>query len=450
MIQRNAFSFLEEWKEKKARKPLLVRGARQVGKTSLIRAFGNKYKCFVELNLERKIHYDLFEIDEISKILDVAYLLTNKQPVENSTLFFIDEIQEHPNAIKLLRYFYEEYPDIHVIAAGSLLEFALKEVPSFPVGRIEYLYLHPLNFQEFLVAIDHKQALQAFSEVPIPSFAHSVLIDLFNLYATIGGMPELVSNYIEHKNISKLNRAYKTIWQTYKDDVEKYGKNSTIQNVIRHVISTAPFEQDRIKFANFGGSNYRSREVGEALKSLDLAKIIRLVYPTTATELPVLPDLKKSPRLQFLDTGLLNQVLQLQSEMVSLTDLSSVYRGRIIQHLIVQELISINDFSSDIPYFWVRESKNANSEVDIVYPFKNLLIPIEVKSGKAGTLRSLHEYMDRSNHDYAVRVYAGLFKIEELVTRKGKPYLLMNLPYYLGTKIPHYLNYFIDNYSIEN
>ena len=448
MIQRNALSALLQWKNNTKHKPLILRGARQVGKTSLIREFAKQFKCFVELNLEREKNLNLFEMDDVNDILNAAFLLTNTMPVEQSTLLFIDEIQESPKAIQQLRYFYEERPDIYVIAAGSLLEFALKEVPSFPVGRIEYLYLHPLNFQEFLEGMGQEQALKALNQVPLPEYAQPSLLALFNNYAIIGGMPEIVADYVKNKNLPQLIKSYHTIWQTYKDDVEKYGKNNTIKSVIRHVIEKAPYEQDRIKFANFGGSNYRSREVSEALHSLDLAKIIRLVYPTTVTQVPILPDLKKSPRLQFLDTGLLNNILQLQGEMIPINDLSNFHRGRIIQHLVTQELISIHNDSSYLPHFWVRESKDTNSEVDVIYQHNQLLIPLEIKSGKSGSLRSLHQFIERTNHAYAVRLYGGKFTIEEAITPGGKPYLLMNLPYFLGTKIPEYLNYFIKNHVI--
>jgi predicted AAA+ superfamily ATPase len=449
MIIRNAYQTLLQWKKKPKHKPLLLRGARQVGKTSLVREFAKEFECFVELNLERERNNNLFKVDDVNDILNAAFLFANKVPVEGSTLLFIDEIQESPKAIQMLRYFYEERPDIYVIAAGSLLEFALKEVPSFPVGRIEYLYLHPLNFQEFLGGIKQNQALKAMNEVPLPTYAHASLLDLFNSFAIIGGMPEITADYIENKNLPVLHKSYNTIWQTYKDDVEKYGKNNTIKNVIRYVIEKAPYEQDRIKFANFGGSNYRSREVSEAMHSLDLAKIIRLVYPTTACKPPALPDLKKSPRLQFLDTGLLNHILQLQGEMIPLKDLNDFHRGKIIQHLVIQELISINSSTSQVPYFWVREAKGANSEVDIVYQHKQLLIPIEIKSGKSGTLRSLHQFIEKTNHCYAVRLYAGEYSVEKTKTPGGKPYLLMNLPYFLGTKIPEYLSHFVETYDMD-
>lgn len=449
MIQRIAYQKLLQWKNSSKHKPLLLRGARQVGKTSLVRTFAKDFECFVELNLEREKNKNLFEIDDVNELLNAAFLLTNTMPVEGSTLLFIDEIQESPKAIQMLRYFYEERSDIYVVAAGSLLEFALKEVPSFPVGRIEYLYLHPLNFQEYLEGLRHEQAIKALDKVPLPQHAHATLLDLFNSYAIIGGMPEIVADYVENKNLPLLNKSYNTIWQTYKDDVEKYGKNNTIKSVIRYVIDKAPYEQDRIKFANFGGSNYRSREVSEAMHSLNLAKIIRLIYPTTEIQPPILPNTRKSPRLQFLDTGLLNQILQLQGEMIPLKDLSNFHKGRIIQHLVVQELISINNDNSQVPHFWVRESKTANSEVDVVYQHKQYLIPVEIKSGKAGTLRSLHQFIERTNHPYAVRLYGGEFSVEETKTPNGKPYILMNLPYYLGTKIPEYLEYFVENRFID-
>ena len=151
--------------------------------------------------------------------------------------------------------------------------------------------------------------------------------------------------------------------------------------------------------------------------------------------------MKKSPRLQFLDTGLLNHILNIQGEMIGLKDMSDFQRGKIIQHLIYQEVLTQSEYAV-MPHFWVKESKDSNAEVDLVYPFRNLLIPIEIKSGKTGTLRSLHEFINRSEHTMAVRFYAGHFNIEHTTTPQGKAYSLMNLPYYLGTQLPQYLEYF--------
>ena len=447
-IQRNAYQKLLEWKSSSNRKPLLLRGARQVGKTTLIREFSQEFGNYIELNLEKEVDRNLFRTDDINKILNAAYLLKNIALSDKPTLLFIDEIQESPKAIQLLRYFYEEKPELYVVAAGSLLEFVLRKVPSFPVGRIEYLYLHPLNFEEYLGAIQHSGAKEALQTVPLPDYAHSVLLNLFHEYAIVGGMPEALSIYVKDKNIAGLAKTYNTLWQAYKDDIEKYSRNDTNKKIIRHIVETAPNEIDRIKFEGFGQSNYRSREVGEAMRSLDLARVIQLIYPTTSLSPPIIANLKKRPRLQFLDTGMLNNILLLQGEMIAVQDLNDFYRGKIIHHLVCQELISIHDDISYKPHFWVREEKDTNSEVDIVYRHEKYIIPIEVKSGKQGRLRSLHQFVERVNHPYAVRIYGGEFKIEKTKTPKGVSYFLMNLPYYLGTKIPEYIDCFVKNYKL--
>jgi predicted AAA+ superfamily ATPase len=447
-IHRDAYNKLLNWKTITHRKPLLLRGARQVGKTTLVRLFAKEFSNYIELNLEKKADRDLFErTDEISKLLSSIYLLKQLIPSKGSTLIFIDEIQESPKAIQLLRYFHEERPDLFVIAAGSLLEFALKQVPSFPVGRIEYLTLHPVNFPEFL-GVKNPGAREVLFQLPVSEYAHQILLDLFHEYAITGGMPEVISNYAEDDNIATLTGIYKRLWQSYKDDAEKYARNTTERNVIRHVIETAPKETDRIKFEGFGNSAYRSREVGEAFRALDLSRIIQLIYPSTNIKPPVIANLKKRPRLQFLDTGLITHSLMLQGEMIGIKDLNDFYRGKIIQHLIAQEFISIQDDSGYKPHFWVREEKNSNAEVDLIYQYRQYVIPVEVKSGKQGSLKSLHQFVERSNHPFAVRFYQGEFSIKNAKTPQGIPYLLMNLPYYLGTQIHSYIAYLIENQPI--
>ena len=207
------------------------------------------------------------------------------------------------------------------------------------------------------------------------------------------------------------------------------------------------YVDQRVKFQNFGNSNYRSREVGEAFRNLNAAQIIQLIYPTTSIEVPVRQDAKKSPRLQFLDTGLINYDLKIQAGLLALNDFSNAYKGAIIPHIIAQEVLSLNTINNPKPHFWVREKAQASAEVDLVMQHQDKLIPIEVKSGPTGTLKSLHEFIERSNHNYAIRMYAGEFSIEEHQTpNMKKKYKLMNMPYYLGTKLPEYIDYFIKNY----
>ena len=443
---------LELWKKDSNRKPLIIRGARQVGKTTLIKEFAKSYKHSILLNLEKPSDSAYFNNNnEVKTIVESLFLSRNISITSiNETLLFIDEIQESPKAIQMLRYFYEEFQALNVIAAGSLLEFAMKEVKNFPVGRVEYLHLHPLNFIEYLEAINHHGALEQIEKIPCESYAHPILLDLFNQYAIVGGMPEVISKFIEMGSMTELSKVYENIWGTYRYDVEKYASNETERKIIKHIMSTAHWYIDqRIKFQNFGQSNYKSREVGEAFRNLDDAKIIQLIHPTTDAEIPVKADLRKSPRLQFLDTGLVNNELGIQSEMLLFKDLSNSYKGAVIPHLITQELISLNTLTNKKPNFWVREKKQSSSELDLVFTYRDKVIPIEIKSGTEGTLKSLHQFVEQSKHPYAVRIYVGEFKIVETKTPGGTPYLLMNLPYFLGTKIPEYIGYFIENYQIR-
>lgn len=433
---------LIQWKNSKKRKPLIIRGARQVGKTTLIRDFAKNYSYSIFLNLEKPIHRQYFDdFDDIQSIVEALFLSYEIQSDKlGETLLFIDEIQESPKAIQMLRYFYEEVSDLHVISAGSLLEFVLQKVKSFPVGRVEFLYLHPFNFQEYLQANQKTDLLTQLLKTPVKPIAHKLLMEAFHRYAIIGGMPEVIKTDIENKSLSDLPMVYESIWATYKNDIEKYTNNDTARRTINHIMASAHlFLDKRIIFQGFGNSNYKSREVGEAFRILDDAKIIRLIYPSTNTEIPIVPDLKKSPRLQFLDTGLVNYSLQIQGEMLALNDLSSTYKGAVIPHLFTQELISIAHISSHKPNFWVREKKQSSAEVDLIYPYNNMVIPIEIKSGSTGSLKSLHQFVDEADHHFAIRIYGGVFKLENTITPRGKPYLLLNLPYYLGTRISAYI-----------
>lgn len=451
-FNRNIFNNLVRWKNKPSRKPLVLRGARQVGKTTLVEEFSKTYTYHIMLNLERSEHVRYFnDFSNVQKIVEAMFIEHNIPINQRSnTLLFIDEIQESPKAIALLRYFYEDLPDLHVISAGSLLEHVMQEVKSFPVGRIENLYLHPLNFSEYLEARRLSVVLDEFNKIPVSNNAHRALQNHFHDYAIIGGMPEVVRTYITQKSISDLLPVYESIWSTYKEDIEKYARNSTEARVIRHIVNTAHLYVDkRIKFQNFGNSNYRSREVGEAMRNLNDAKVIQLIYPSTNVNPPIIANLRKAPRLQFLDTGLVNYELGIQADMLAMKDLNTAYKGAIIPHLITQELMSLQSYQYKKPNFWVREKSQASSEVDIIFQHQDMIIPIEIKSGKEGKLRSLHQFVEQSPHPYAIRMYAGEFKVEQHQTPTAKKkYLLMSLPYYLGNKLPEYISYFTENYSL--
>ncbi|MCB0635025.1 MAG: ATP-binding protein [Lewinella sp.] len=443
---RKALNDLIQWANQSDRKPLIIRGARQVGKSTLVRMLAKEhYSHYIELNAEKPDIQDLFErFPRLNDFLQAIFLRNNIQTTPDQCLIFIDEIQESPAAIRLLRYFYEEAPEVPVIAAGSLLDFVLGEIESFPVGRVSYYYLNPLDFEEFLLWQGQDLAVEAVRTIPTPEYAYETLFSWYHTYVLLGGMPEIVARYAESSNIAQLQPLFAGLWQGFMDDVEKYGSSNKQRQVLRHVIRTAPLAIDRIKFEGFGQSSYSSREIGEALRALDLARIIRLIYPTTQTEPPMVSDLKKRPRLQVLDTGLLNYAMGIQEELLAVEDLHQVYRGRIIQHHLTQELQSLFTHKDYKPHFWVREKANTNAEVDLIYAFRQYLIPIEIKSGPEGRLRSLHQFIGRCPHPYAIRFLRNQCSIEQYQTLDGKPYYLMNLPYFLMGQLDRYLPYFLD------
>ena len=426
---------------------MVIRGARQVGKSTLVKEFGKEFRYSIILNLEKPQDKNLFErLNNANDIINAIFISKGIPYTKEAILIFIDEIQESPQALKMLRYFHEEYPDLYFIAAGSLLEFALRKVPSFPVGRVNQVVLHPFDFEEFLLALNRRDIIHELETIPVRKYAHDTILDLFHDFTIIGGMPEIVKTFVEEGNMINLGRIYNNLWQSYRDDVEKYASNSTERKVIRHIIDTAPFEKDRITLAGFGNSNYRSREVGEALRCLDMARIIQLIYPSTNIEPPAAPDFTRKPRLQFVDTGLLNYSIGHQAEMIGLHDLTGFYRGKIIQHLTAQQLQAQYSLPHYKPMFWVREKANSNAEIDLLYQYNKYLLPIEVKSGTQGTLRSLHQFIERSSHKYGVRLSANNFSVEKVRTPAGTTYILMNIPYYTSTRIPQYVKWLIDNY----
>jgi uncharacterized protein len=432
-----------DWQTNARRKPLILRGARQVGKSTLVHKWGSTYKYFVALNLEKSNDRKYFDKErEVTEIWDQILFEKNIPNDPKHTLLFIDEIQEIPHVIKQLRYFYEDLRELHVIVAGSLLEFSLGEISSFPVGRVTEMILHPMDFEEFLMALGETAALEQLNIIPMNAFAFDKLLKLFNTYLIIGGMPEVIKQYVKSGfSMVGLHDIYASIWQTYKSDIIKYAKNNTEAKVLRFIVDAAPYIRDRISFAGFGGSNYRSREVGEAFRALDLAKIIYLIYPTTQTAPPQLPDMLRKPRLQFLDTGLMNYASEIQSELLLLDDLNDYYRGFVVNHGVTQELIANTQNTFFKPQFWVRENANSNAEVDLTYKWKQFLLPIEVKSGAKGSLKSLHEFMDVAPHNFAIRFLGNKVLLEDAQTRKGKTFKLLNLPYFAASQLDHYIEW---------
>lgn len=441
IFQRTILSELSRWKQQANRKPLILRGARQVGKTTAINVFGKSFDYFLSFNLEIATDRHLFETIEEPENLMAALLFSRSVPANSGqTLIFIDEIQQSPKAVSQMRYFHELFPQYFFVAAGSLLETAIGRNISFPVGRVEFRAMRPLSFTEFLDAFAEKNVKDILQTFPFPSFAHDILLNLFRQYTFIGGMPEVVSKYIETRDLIRLQPIYESLLVSYIEDVEKYAPNELLKHVLSFLIRRSfLFAATRIKFQGFGKSNYGSKEVGEAFRLLEKTMLLRLVYPSVETKPPLVPDLRKSPRLQFLDTGLVNYVAGLQENLFGQHQLNEIYEGRIIEHVAGQELLAQTHQTLAGLNFWVREKRQSQSEVDYLYPYKGRIIPIEVKSGPTGHLRSLHLFIDAGGSDLAVRIYTGHLKIEQHQTISGHPFTLLNLPCYLISELDRYL-----------
>ena len=432
MFYRKTILQLRSWAENPKHKPLVLRGARQVGKTTTIELFAKEFDTFLHLNLDRRADLNIFEENHSAEdVLTAIYLLKNKLRKEGRTLLFIDEIQSSSKAMALLRYFYEDFPDLYVIAAGSLLETLIDREIVFPVGRVEYLAMRPCSFSEFLGALGEDQLQKSLLAVNLPAGVHSRVMKLFNEYALVGGMPEAIAFYSEKRDWVALRKIYDAIITGYQDDTEKYAKNDSHLNVLRHILMYGwRFAGQRIKFERFANSNYKSREMGEAFRTLEKAMLLELSYPTTDADIPALPDLKKSPKLLWLDTGIVNHVAGLQKELFGVQDISDAWRGKIAEHIVAQGIISCNDSVLAKRNFWVREAKNSQAEVDLVTQYDTKLLPIEVKSGDNSRLKSLHLFMEQSRGDIAVRFWNQTLRKDIINLPSGKKYTLLNVPYY--------------------
>ncbi len=439
MFERNALRWLRQWRIKSSRKPLVIRGARQVGKTSLVDSFAKEFDCYMKFNLDNVEDLALFAKEQpIEELFETLLLVRGKRKDAGSTLLFIDEIQNSPIAIKMLRYFYENLPEVYVIAAGSLLEtmlFQNREV-SFPVGRVEYMALHPCSFDEFLGALGESSLQDSVRSVCVPEVLHNRVEKLFDIYTLIGGMPQVVAEYAATRDIVALDDIFQSLLAGYQDDVEKYSSSEMSRNVIRHIITNGwGYADEQITFDHFAASNYKSREVSEAFRTLEKTMLLELCYPTTQTNIPIIPDHKKHPKLLWLDTGIMNYAAGVQRELIGKDDINDAWRGKIAEHIVGQELLTLSPQYLIKRAFWVRESKNAQAELDYLYNSREYgLIPIEVKAGSNAHLKSLQSFMCASASTTAVRFWNKPLRKDRVVCN-DKAFTLLSLPYYYAGQL---------------
>lgn len=435
MFRRIAQKYLYEWAQKEERKPLVLRGARQVGKTTLVKMFAADFDHYIYLNLEEKEDAELFAADSSFDDLLVGIFFKANIPIDSSrTLIFIDEIQNEPKAVQALRYFYEKRPDLYVIAAGSLLESLMGRHISFPVGRVEYMALHPCTFVEFLMAIGEDMLANQIEKIAVPQSLHGYTLDLFKKYMIIGGLPEVVANYAQYRDMVRLGGVFNALLSGYRDDVEKYADKPKEQDSIRYILNYGwTSAGHRIQFAKFTNSSFKSADVSNAFRTLEKTLLLELVYPLTSTSFPILPDLKKSPKLLWFDTGLVNYVTGMQEELLFTPNSDELWNGDIAEHIVAQELLGATTLFGEKRMFWVRDARNSQAEVDFVIRHKSHLLPIEVKTGSNSKLRSLHQYMEESNENIALRLWNGPMTSDVITRTDDRPFTLYNIPlYYAG------------------
>ncbi len=438
MIHRQLLHELQLWSKRDNRKPLVLRGARQVGKTTLIDEFSKQFDVYIKLNLEQSADAFIFsKSDNIKEIFQ--YLCLQKKVFADKTkrvLLFIDEIQNEPKAVGLLRYFYEEMPWLHIIAAGSRLQTLIKQRVSFPVGRVEYLSLRPCSFLEYLNAIGEETLAEMIRNISVSPVFHECILSHFNRYALIGGMPEALADYAQYADFSHLSPIYRSLLDGYNEDVEKYAKNENQVRVIRHLLTHGWAEAGQtITFNRFGGSSYTSKEVHEALEVMQKAFLLNLDYPVTNVKAPAIPSLTRQPKLIWVDSGIMNFSVDIQTEYLQSTSLVDVWKGHAAEQIVAQELRVVLDRNyRNEQYYWIRDKKGSTAEVDFVWQYNSEIIPIEVKSGTNAHLRSIHSFMSQTDApNIAIRIWPGEYSIDDLVSPTGHKFRLVNLPfYYIG------------------
>ncbi|MCP4156230.1 MAG: ATP-binding protein [bacterium] len=433
-MKRRILDELKEWKNYSRRKPLLIRGARQVGKTFIIRQLGKEFRDFQEINFELKPGAgNAFEKDlDPHRIIRDLALVTGKKIIPGETLLFFDEIQEAPNAIKALRYFYEMLPQLHVVAAGSLLDFELDKI-GLPVGRISSIYMYPLSFMEFLRARDDVLLLESLinhdCSEKISEVAHRKLLEYLGEYMTVGGMPEAVKCFIETSDFKQCFMIHDSIIDTYRQDFNKYALKYQLKYVELLFNSIPALQAKKFKYSNVPGE-YRKRELRPALDLLEKAGVVVKATHNSGQGIPLAVAAKPETfKVVFLDIALSQTLLGVdRASWLLEPEISFINKGALTEAFVGQELLaySASNRKGGL-YYWHREARTSNAEVDYLISVAGNIIPVEVKSGSTGSLKSLRYFLDNHKRSpYGVR-----FSLSNFSTDNGT----RNYPLYAVAKL---------------
>lgn len=443
-MERTRLVDLKDWLHSKDRKPLLIRGARQVGKTWLVRQLAKLANLeLIELNFEeRKQDVSLFRTNDPQLTLLEIGASRNITIHSKKSLLFLDEIQAAPELLAKLRWFAEKIPELAVIATGSLLDFALDTHSfSMPVGRIGYLYLEPLSFEEFLIArqkIGLLNYIREYSIVhPIPEAIHNQLISLFKEYMIIGGLPAAVASWSNEKSLIKVSKIHHDLITNYRDDFGKYRGRLSIER-LEDVMISVPKQLAQKFIYQSANPNVHSTQLKQALSLLNKARISHQIMSSHANGVPLAAETNdKYFKEIFIDVGLCCAQLGLTlDEVQSTTEITVINKGGIAEQLAGQILRTVFPYYIDPALFcWIRTTPGASSELDYILQHKNKVIPVEIKAGTTGTLKSLHYFMGIKKFDFAVRVnsdYPSAFNVNVKDTLGNAiQYKLLSIPFYL-------------------
>jgi uncharacterized protein len=398
-INRLIDKHLAKWKQDASRKPLMLRGARQIGKSTTVRHLGDSFKCYVEVNFEEFPELgNLFNRNlDVKSIVENLAAFYNTPIEEGSTLLFFDEIQSCPSAINSLRYFYEKFPQLHVIAAGSLLEFALQDLPTFGVGRIVSMYMYPLSFDEFLMAKGETKLLEAkqnaHADAPLSDLLHHKLNEYLFKFILIGGMPEAVKVYIQNESLLGVEQVLTNLNLNFQTDFAKYKKRIPKQRIMDAL--HAVVQQGGGKFVLAKVPDTNSTQAREAIYLLQLAGLILPVVHSSANGIPLGAQANSAKaKMVLMDTGLYQNLLGLQLQDLLLDIKNIINKGALAESFWALEYIKYQSpFLPPNMYYWHREAKSANAEVDYVVQKGNAIIPIEIKSSTKGSMQSLRLFI---------------------------------------------------------
>ena len=446
MLNRDGLGYLCEWKARAHRKPLIIRGARQVGKSYLVRELlaTKEFLNIVEINFERQPEIaDIFAYREPDKIVKYLEVQTGEKIEDGKTLLFLDEIQAKPNVLATLRYFYEDRPGLHVIAAGSLLEFVLAEHEfSMPVGRVEYMYMEPLSFEEFLAAMKKEKLLSLIKSYgigdEIPQSIHQELMGLVTEFWCVGGLPEAVEVYCQTHSFVEVERIQQSLIATYMDDFSKYRRRVPLENLQR-VFQSIPRQIGEKFVYSEVSREIRSAELSKAVGLLSQALVMNRVNTSSGNGLPLGGEEKANTfKAYCLDIGLCARQLGLSISSLNIPiDVKFIAnRGGFCEQYVAEMLKCAMPFYEEHElYYWHREKYNSNAELDFLVQVGDEVIPVEVKAGTSGTMKSLHQFLIEKGRDFGLRFNGDL---PSFISTKYKdingtehPFRLLSLPFYM-------------------